>query len=173
MKTVTNPYREGLLGKNRGLPAAARMKPVEAAAGPTSYSRAHYIDNHFTTNYTLVSAELLERQPKQMYDRRRVQRSVTELISPLDHSRAPTKESVTTVLTDVARKALLAYDTRVVEVGATLRACVDIRHPVPGIAAVMSLHRCKHCELCLLYPFLLFSPSLFLIILVLVTQGLH
>ena len=76
-----------------------------------------------------------------MYDVRRVLKSSTTLMSPLDHVRAPNKSGVLTALNTVAKKATLAYDTRVVETGAAIKALVDIRHPCPGVAAIMQLHR--------------------------------
>ena len=139
--SITNPYRAGIQGTNKGMPAAINMRPAGGAQDNIAYSKSVYIDNHFTSNFTLVSSELLDRNPKQLMDRRRVQKSATVLINPVEHTVAPTKKSVTTALNSIARKGILAYDTRIVEIGATIRACVDIRHPVPGIAAVMSLHR--------------------------------
>ena len=51
------------------------------------------------------------------------------------------KDSVMKALTSVAKKALFAFDTRIVETGALLMALQDARNAAPGLASIISLHR--------------------------------
>ena len=53
----------------------------------------------------------------------------------------PTRGEIQKALSHVARKALLGYDTRIVETGAVLRALVSHKHPTPGLPAILDLHR--------------------------------
>lgn len=143
-KGLVNPYRKGMHGVKKGMKSQVHVSSsLDGKVGnPTSYSKHMHVDNHFSKSFTLLTTELTQRRKKQLYDRTKVPSSSIALESPLDHStRAPTKERLVGVLNDVTKKAVLAYDTRIVEVGACVKALTDIRHPTPGIAAIMQLHR--------------------------------
>ena len=53
----------------------------------------------------------------------------------------PTREEIQTVLSKAARKNLLAYDTRIVETGALLKALNHHSHVAPGIPAIIQLNK--------------------------------
>jgi hypothetical protein len=53
----------------------------------------------------------------------------------------PSLSEVTDTMATLSKKALLSYTTRVVEVGAALKALKDPCHPAPGLHAILSLHR--------------------------------
>lgn len=56
-------------------------------------------------------------------------------------SRQPALRDVTESTALLSRKQLLAYDTRIVETGALLKALQDLKHKNPGLTAIISLHR--------------------------------
>ena len=56
-------------------------------------------------------------------------------------TKVPSKKEVLESLADASKRALIAYDVRIVETGALLKALCDIRHPTPGMAAIMDLHK--------------------------------
>jgi hypothetical protein len=51
------------------------------------------------------------------------------------------KDGVMKALTSIAKSALFAYDTRIVETGALLMALQDSKNTAPGLASVINLHR--------------------------------
>eukprot|EP01041_Mallomonas_annulata_P003879 gene3879-7748_t len=51
------------------------------------------------------------------------------------------RDAARTALTQIARTDILTYDTRVVETGAVLMSMQDIRHPSPGLGAILQTHR--------------------------------
>jgi len=53
----------------------------------------------------------------------------------------PTRGEVHRALSQIARRTLLGYDTRIVETGAVLRALQSPKHHSPGMPAIMDLHR--------------------------------
>lgn len=56
-------------------------------------------------------------------------------------SNIPSTDKVNKALVQLARRMIVCYDTKVVETGATLKALQDLRHPTPGIAAIVDLNR--------------------------------
>lgn len=53
----------------------------------------------------------------------------------------PSLKDVTESTALLSRKQLLAYDTRIVETGALLKALQDLRHKSPGLTAIISFHK--------------------------------
>jgi hypothetical protein len=53
----------------------------------------------------------------------------------------PSREEIHTAVTLASRKALLGYDTRIIETGTLLAACTSHKHSQPGIPAIIDLHR--------------------------------
>eukprot|EP01038_Epipyxis_sp_PR26KG_P009674 gene9674-13024_t len=53
---------------------------------------------------------------------------------------APSRKEVTEIMEQLTRKSIIAYSTRIVETAAMLRALRDIRHPTPGLYAIIDLH---------------------------------
>lgn len=53
----------------------------------------------------------------------------------------PTKECISSSMSQVSKHATISYKTRIVETGALLRALQDQRHPSPGLAAILDLNR--------------------------------
>ena len=53
----------------------------------------------------------------------------------------PSREEIQTALSRAARKNLLAYDTRIVETGALLKALNHHNHATPGIPAIVQLNK--------------------------------
>ena len=53
----------------------------------------------------------------------------------------PSRSEVTDTLVDLTRKGILSYNTRIVGVGACIKAMKDPRHLTPGLQCILDLHR--------------------------------
>ena len=150
VQPVDNPYRNTRTEMHPGVNLDGRT------AGGWGSSEARAYNNDVSVkkagSYTAVVANLT--LPPHSYSEDRYQDDTGALSKSKsnnskrrgagearDKGSTVTKEAVVRCLSQLAKTSVQAYDMRIVETGALLRALQDVRLAAPGVASVVLLHR--------------------------------